>query len=341
MNQPGFFDLDERYAQLSKQGDPLVKLNDIIPWNSFRPLLKRALSKTRKSAAGRKPFDCILMFKILILQTLYNLSDAQTEYQIRDRLSFLRFLGLELEDVVPDEKTVWLFRERLIQAKALDKLFLRFERHLDKQGFSAQVGSIVDASLVEVPRQRNSREENKMIKEDKVPEEWQANPHQLRQKDVDARWTKKMNQTHYGYKNHINVDVKYKLIRKFVVTPASQGDMTCLKPLLDDRNPAKKLWGDSAYRSAETEHYLTEEGYQSYIHQRPRKGGWISEKDKARNRKLSMVRVRVEHVFGFIKNSLKGNYIRTIGRVRAHFKIGMQNLVYNVCRYKQLRERCA
>ena len=340
MSQPGFFDLDERYSQLSQQGDPLVKLNEIIPWNAFRALLQKALFKTRKSAAGRKPFDSILMFKILVLQSLYNLSDGQTEYQIRDRLSFLRFLGLQLEDVVPDEKTVWLFRERLIQAKVLDKLFGRFERHLDKHGFAAQVGMIVDASIVEVPKQRNTREENKEIKEDKVPEEWNKHPNQLRQKDVDARWTRKNNQNYYGYKNHVNVDVKHKLVRKFEVTKASQGDMRCLKGLLDKKNVDKKIWGDSAYRSQEAEEMLLKKGYRSYIHERPKKGGWISEKTKAENRKRSMIRARVEHVFGFIKYSMKGGLIRTIGLKRAGFKIGMQNLVYNFCRYKQLQTSC-
>jgi transposase, IS5 family len=335
MPQPGFFDLDDRYEKLSQSGDPLVQLNEIIPWGEFRPLLRKALHKAKKSNAGRKPFDSILMFKILVLQSLYNLSDAQTEYQIRDRFSFLRFLSLKVEDKIPDEKTIWLFREQLKESKALEKLFNAFDKHLVKQGFAARTGMMVDASIVEVPKQRNSREDNQKIKEGKTPEEWKENPNQLRQKDVEARWTRKNNQNYYGYKNHVNVDVQHKIIRKFTVTPASQGDITCLSQLLDENNLDKKIWGDKAYRSDAAEGMLKEKGYESRIHYRARVGNWISEEHKRWNHRYSKIRARVEHVFGFICNSMKGHYIRGIGLARASFRIGMNNLVYNFCRYKQ------
>ena len=102
MSQPGFFDLDNRYESISKLGDPLEVLDQAIPWETFRPVLSKALRKFKKSNAGRKPYDSVFMFKILVLQSLYNLSDDQTEFQIRDRLSFMRFLGLDFEGKVPD-----------------------------------------------------------------------------------------------------------------------------------------------------------------------------------------------------------------------------------------------
>lgn len=115
----------------------------MIPWERFRPQLERVHEKARKTNAGRKPFDVVLMFKILIVQTLYNLADEQTEYQIRDRLSFARFLGLGIEDEVPDATTVWRFRERLKELGLLETVFDRFDDSLAAEGFEARQGQIL------------------------------------------------------------------------------------------------------------------------------------------------------------------------------------------------------
>ena len=147
----GFFDIQFRLDDLTKNGDPLVQLNERVNWDLFRPELEKIREKERKSSAGRKAFDVVLMFKILVLQSLYNLSDDAVEYQVRDRLSFMRFLGLSIGDRVPDAKTVWLFREQLGEAKLVKRLFKKFDRYLREQGFKARKGQIVDASIVSVP----------------------------------------------------------------------------------------------------------------------------------------------------------------------------------------------
>ena len=119
MGQIGFFDLSKRYTGLDAKNEPLAKIDEVVPWEDFRGCLDavcRRSDKARKSRAGRKPWDAVVMFKTIILSALYNLSDDQVEHQIRDRLSFMRFLGLGLEDRVPDAKTVWLYREQLTQA---------------------------------------------------------------------------------------------------------------------------------------------------------------------------------------------------------------------------------
>jgi transposase, IS5 family len=182
-------------------GDPLVGLKVRIDWEAFRADLVRVHDKDRKSNAGGKPFDVVLMFKVLVLQQLHNLSDDGIEYQIRDRFSFMRFLGLQLEDRVPDAKTVWLFRDRLKALGLVESLFAGFHRQLANQGFVAQAGQIVDATFVEVPRQRNSREENARTKAGEVPPAWDEPEAKAmrRQKDTDARWTKKNHERHYGY----------------------------------------------------------------------------------------------------------------------------------------------
>ncbi len=178
MMQTGLLDWQIRFRQLDKAGDPLAKLQNLVDWRLFRTDLEPLREKERKSSAGRKPFDVVLMFKVLILQSLYNLSDDQAEFQIRDRLSFMRFLGLSLGDAVPDAKTIWLFREQLTEAGLTETVFQRFDTFLDENGFSARKGQIVDASIVPVPRQRNSREENRQIKEGEIPEGW--NDHKKR-----------------------------------------------------------------------------------------------------------------------------------------------------------------
>jgi IS5 family transposase len=337
MSQLGFFTLSDRYSQLSEMKDPLEKLNKVIDWKLFLPLINRAFDKQRKSNAGRKPYNRLLMFKILILQSLYNLSDHQIEYQIRDRLSFMRFLDLPLEGMIPDEKTIWSFREVLTNGKMMEKLFLRFDRYLREKGFNAETGMIVDASIVEAPRQRNRREDNQKIKEGELPESFVENPNKLRQKDVDARWTVKSGQHYYGYKDHIQIDVKHKLIRSYEITPASTGDIKCLENLIHGQNNSdRKLWADGAYDSLDTEKLLKRHRITNRITHRVKAGKWISEQEARENARRAKIRKRVEHVFGFIQNSLGGKFIRTIGMVRAKIKIGLMNLAYYLCRYEQL-----
>lgn len=334
MGQRSFFDLENRLQSVSQMGDPLERLAAAIPWECFRPLLVQVHEKERKSNAGRKPLDVVLMFKVLILQTLYNLADAQVEYQIRDRLSFARFLGLGIEDEVPDATTVWRFRERLKELDLMGVLFDRFGDYLAAEGYQAKQGQIVDASLVPVPIQRNSREENRRIKAGEVPEDW--SPAKRAQKDVEARWTKKRGKSTFGYKNHIDVDAAHKLIRTFEVTPAQVHDSQVFDDLIDPDNEDPEVWADSAYRSEETEAVLEDGGYASHICEKGQAGKPLSAEQQANNRQRSKIRARVEHVFGFQQNSLGGKLIRTIGLARARVKIGLRNLTYNLMRYLQI-----
>ena len=167
MGQLGFFDADKRLAALSAKGDPLEAIDRLVPWESFRVDIEAVVltpEEMRKSSAGRKPLDAIVMFRMLVLQALNNLSDEQAEYQVRDRLSFTRFLRLGIEDSIPDATTLWLFREKLAKAGLIEKLFDRFDQHLAAKGYMARGGQIVDATIVPVPTQRNSRDENEAVK---------------------------------------------------------------------------------------------------------------------------------------------------------------------------------
>ena len=169
--QLNLFAEDNRLEKLTKLGDSLLKLN-VVNWESFRPALEKVFNKERKSNAGRHAFDVVMMFKILVLQRLFNLSDDQTEYQINDRMSFMRFLGLSLGDRVPDAKTIWLYRENLAKAGVIEQLFIDYCKELERNGIITHTGTIIDATFVDAPCQRNTREENKTIKSGEVPEEW-------------------------------------------------------------------------------------------------------------------------------------------------------------------------
>ena len=334
--QPGFFDHEDRLAKLEKLGDPLPRLDSIVDWQAFRPLLKVIHHKQRKSNAGRKPHDVTLMFKMLVLQSLYNLSDDQAEFQVRDRLSFQRFLGLSPEDTVPDAKTLWLFREQLARHGLIDKLFGRFDEQLWLSGLMPRGGQIIDASLVSVPKNRNSRDENKQIKAGKTPEGWDEKPNMKRQKDEDARWTKKHGKSHYGYKNHINIDNENKLIRRFAVTDASVHDSRVFDELVDEDNGGRSIWADSAYRSEACEEKLREHGYISRIHRKGSSRRGLNKQEQATNHRRSKIRARVEHVFGDQRMRQGSILVRTKGKVRAAVKIGLMNLTYNMRRLEYL-----
>ena len=342
MGQLGFFDADKRLAASAK-GDPLEAIDRLVPWESFRADIEAVVltpDEMRKSSAGRKPVDAIVLFRMLVLQALNNLSDEQVEYQVGDRLSFTRFLRLGIEDRIPDGTTLWLFREKLAKADLIEKLFDRFDQHLGAQGYIARGGQIVDATIVAVPRQRNTRKENEAIKRGQTPEDWEKKPAKNRQKDKDARWTKKHGKSFYGYKNHVNADAKHKLIRRYEVSDAAVHDSQKLDGLLNKANTSRDVFADSAYRSTETEATLKARGFMSRIHVRAARSHPLSKTEAEANRKKSRVRARVEHVFGVQQTSPGGRIVRTIGIVRARAKIGLQNLVYNIRRLVTL-ERMA
>jgi IS5 family transposase len=208
---------------------------------------------------------------------------------------------------------------------------------LEFKGLIAHTGSIIDASFVEVPRQRNSREENKQIKEGKTPEDWANEPNKARQKDTDARWTKKNDQTFFGYKDHVKVDKKSKLITAYEVTDASVHDSKVIVDLVDKSDAHHDLFADSAYTGDHIENVLNKGKIRNRIHEKGYRNRPLTKKQKERNRKKSAIRARIEHVFGHITNSMNGFCIRSIGMVRARAMVGLINLVYNMNRYMYLQ----
>jgi len=244
----GLFEYEERMSKLNGIKTPMDKLNTFINWEMFRDILNEALApKKQKGPGGASHYDYVFMFKILVFQRYYNLSDEQTEFQINDCLSVQRFLGITLSDKVPDHNKIWQFRERLMKEGVIEKLFELFDKQLESAGIVGEKEIIVDASFVDIPKQRNTREENKAIKEGKIPDGWEENPSKLSHKDLDARWAVKNGEKHYGYKDHVKADAKSKLIRNYTVTSANVHDSQAIGELVNEDDRGKPLYGDSAY----------------------------------------------------------------------------------------------
>lgn len=346
--QSGLFDVDDRLRRLSDLGDRLEAFAAAVDFEIFRPELDTALAYSDGTKGGRQPFDPVMMFKLLVIQTVNTLSDERAEYLINDRLSFMRFLGLGLSDRVPDARTIWLFREKLTRAGAIQGLFDRFDATLRAAGYIAMSGQIVDASLVAAPRQRNTQAEKDDIKAGRVPSAWTRKPAKLRHKDRDARWTVKFTKAKpradgtvpavdlaipaFGYRNHISIDRQFGLIRRWLATDAAAHEGRRLRDgLLDKSNTAAGVWADTAYRSAANEAFMAHNGFVSRVHRKKPARRPMSPTTRRANNAKSKIRSRIEHVFAEQKDRMD-LFIRTVGLPRAATKIGLANLVYNVKR---------
>ncbi|MCP1244125.1 IS5 family transposase [Acetobacter lambici] len=318
MTQSGFFDVEERLARLSGLGDQLEAFSRTVDFEVFRPELN-------------------------------NLSDERTEYLINDRLSFMRFLGLGLSDRMPDATTVWLFRERLTQAGAIDVLFNRFDATLRNADYLPMSGQILDATLVAAPKQRNTSAEKAELREGRIPQDWQDKPSKLSHKDRHARWTLKFTKAKrqddgtipstdlaipfFGYKSHISIDRKFRLIRKWKTTDATTSDGARLREgLLDRSNTASDVWADTAYGSKANEAFMEKRGFVSKVHRKKPHLKPMLRHIQRSNAGKSIIRSRVEHVFADQK-SQTGLFVRTVGITRATMRIGLANIVYNMRRF--------
>lgn len=323
---------------LKQRGDRLFALDEKIDW---KPLVETAdaIWQATRTKPGRgnsaNPWASDIMLKTILLGRIYNLGDDELEYQLRDRLSFMRFVGLGLGANVPDARTIWLYRDKLGEA-GVRALFDGFIATLKKKGYILKEGNVLDATIVETPRQRNSREDNEIVKSGQVPAEWKTNPDKLIHKDCDARWTKKGDEQFYGYKNHVKVAESSKLICDYRATPANVADVTVAHELVGPADAGTVVWADAGYAGAPFAKRLAEFGIEGRVHEKGQAGAPLTDQQKASNRAKSVHRARVEHPFAFMEMSLGGIYQRCIGLKRNARDIGLTNLIYNIFRFEQL-----
>ncbi len=322
------------------KGDPLVALNTIVPWAIFRTTLESMRNEGRDPRKGGRPphdqrksprDDAVRMFKVLVLRELYALSDEQVEYPIADRLSFQRFLGIDLTQDAPDYTAIWRCRERL-GPERMKALFEELGAFIDVAGFEARKGQMLDTSLVQKPKTRKPAEPK-----DGEPA---LTRQQAAHRDGEARWTAKNGRSYFGYKNHLNADVAHGFIRDYAVTPAATHDSQALPELLDITQGGQPLYADSAYRSAATArrckdhrliHRVIPWGLPLVVHKAQRNRP-LTAAQKRTNHRWARTRARVEHVFARIDLFRKGRLLRGTGLARTTVVIGPINFAHNLRR---------
>lgn len=301
-----FADLALRKQKVTRTSKFLEHINQVIDF-SFTEEWHELL---HPSHVGRPPFDTRLMFRVILLQELYGLSDAEAEEYIYDRNSFQQFVGITANTNVPDETTICKFRKLLVQYK-LDKAFFQeVNRQIEQQGVRVKRGKIVDATISEVSKGRKKGDGNTT-------------------RDQDAGFTKKNGRTYHGYKGHIATDTKGKFITKCVTSSASHHDSKYFDALVDDSDYT--AFGDSAYISKERKKQYRKEGRVYGMVERAVRGHPLTTKQKKRNKKLSSVRCRVEHPFAEMKKRMKF-HLRYRGKRKSEWQFTMVCAAYNLKR---------
>lgn len=327
---------EDRSAKRDRIGDPLQVLDRHIDFAAIAAAIDAKLKLGgQQGKGGRPPYPTETMVRLLVLQQLYNLSDDALEYQVLDRNSFARFAGLSHSARVPDAKTVWVWRERLKKLDLIGDISAAVSGQLQRAGFTARGGQIIDASIVSAPIQRNTREENAAIKEGDIPEDWTAAKRS--QKDVEARWTRKNNKSYYGYKLHANTDRQWGFIRQAQVTPASAIDTTMFEAVFDPTGN-REIYADRGYTKAAREKALKQQGFRVHIQHKSERNKPLRASQRRRNRLIATPRARVEHVFARLAQ-LGGKHIRSIGLARAKVQIGLKVAVHNLQRLARLLQR--
>jgi IS5 family transposase len=345
MKQLKLYGMETQLGRLTRLGDPLEKINKLIDWEMFREQIEAAIRKDM-SKGGRPPYDVIVMYKITMLQQWYGLSNEGAEYQIVDRYSFMRFLGLSAGDSIPDGNTIWDFKEAL-KAKGVDrKLFDLFNMMLEDKGIITHKGTIIDATFVTVPKRHTTKRDDEHLKagekledlpakcrERLEKEEIKAAKNVMSQMDIDARWTKKGNESFFGYKDHVKCDSESKIITNFSVTDASVHDSQEFVGLIDEKDKDVKL--DSGYVGEEFQEQLSEKfpGIQIHVCARAYRNKPLTDEDKRNNKEISNTRSRIEHIFGYMTRFMAGITSRVHGYERVKRDVTAKNMAYNLKRF--------
>jgi IS5 family transposase len=343
--QKYLFGNEFQLEKLSKLGDPLLKINQLIDWEMFRKPIESAI-RGDMSKGGRPPYDVVLMFKITMLQQWYGLSDMALEYQVNDRVSFCRFLGLEFGEKVPDGNTIWDFKEALRKNDLDKKLFDLFNKQLETKGIITHKGTIVDATFVTVSKRHTTKEDDNRLKDGQEPEdllnkcaqrmelgEIKSHKNVMAQTDTDARWTKKGNESYFGFKDHVKCDKDSKIITGFSVTDASVHDSQEFVNLISDSD--KEINADCGYFGDPLQQEMLERHPHVKLHicSRALRNTPLSDEDKLRNRTIARSRARIEHIFGYMTRFMAGLSSRVRGIERVKRDIASKNLAYNLKRY--------
>ena len=334
-------------ARNRKQATFLDGVNAMINWNRIAKLLRRGLGRTNEITAGAKAYPAILMFKILLLQQWYGLSDQEAEFAMLDRISFIRFVGLSLEESVPDHTTICRFRNALVEKKLLQMLLDEVNSQMEKQGRLVKKGVAVDASIISsAARPRKQVDVETVVCDREEDESTRTKVSVSYSHDRDAAWTKKGKKFHYGYKAHTCVDVDTGLILSAHATPANYSDTGELEMLVKEADlPAKsRVYADKGYTSANNRKLLKQHNCKDGIMSRAYRNKPLTERERTRNKLISKRRYVVERVFGTLKQRYEMARASYLGVIKVQGELFLSSLAYNLKRALFLplhQEKCA
>lgn len=314
VKKTGQFSFVEALApQLEVGSGRLDRLHGLVKWYRFEKLL----GSLRDGGSGRPAYPALLMFKVLLLQSLYGLSDMEAEEALADRLSFRRFVGLALADAVPDHSTICRFRNLLVERGVLEKLFGELDKQLDKAGLILRRGTMLDATVIETSAARPG---------DNRPSS-----------DPDARFTRRQGKggSSFGYKAHVGVDEGSGLIRSVVTTPANVNDTVPADQLI--LGDEQVVMADAVYHTHAREAALKARGIKPRLMRRPNKHHpELPPRLKRYNRLIARRRAAVETTFATLKRRMGLGIIRYRGLAKATGQVLIAAMAFNMRRWVTL-----
>lgn len=312
-----------RRRKESKMVITLGEIDKIVNWMALVNIAG-VLDKSRTQRGGRKPFSIEGKLRMLFLQFLYNLSDQELEDQLIDRMSFQKFVGIALDEEIPDFVTLWRFKEALIKHNLMNRIFSSITKQLELKGLLIKKGTAVDATIIKSSNKPLSKEQRTRLEEKPSA-----------QIDTDAKSTEKNNKKYFGYKGHIGLDIESKIIRKRSFTPANVHDSQKMEDCLS--GDEKAVFADKAY--ANKKYKRASRALKDVYYGVLDKGKKLSVKQQKRNKMLSRIRAAVEHPFAFMKNKLKYHKARAKNLARNALVFDMNCIIYNVLRASFLLKR--
>jgi transposase, IS5 family len=321
---------DQRQSKLGGFIANLAAMDELIDFAAIAAQVEAACPRPDRSKGGRPPYPTEVMVRLLFIQSLYNLSDEDCEYQVLDRMSFQHFCRLDGALHIPDARTLWSFKQRLAQGGLGGRaIFDAVSQQLQRHGYIPRGGQIVDASIVQAPITQANKDEREALNDGRAPEGWSTK--RLQHTDRDARWTKKHGKSFYGYKLHANADARYKLIRQAKVTAANVDDGQTLKDVLDASNTGKRVLADRGYDAQANRELLQQGQLRDGIARRAKAGQQRRQRLDARNKAINRIRARGEHVFAALEQ-LGGKCVRAMPLARNELAILLKCAAYNAKR---------
>ena len=305
------------------------QINKLVDWSRVEKELKLYYPKGLR-LSGKPAYSPLLLFKMLLLQTWYGLSDYAVEEEVNDRITFSRFCGISMDSPVPDHSVLSRFRTALTEKKALEKLLNMINDQLSDHGVLVQHGAVVDASITTTPRRPKGKKSYDLHEDGTitVSESYQKGV------DQEASWTQKGHNLYFGYKRHVLVESNEGLVLAVSTTKASSHDSVHLPLLLNKvaLKPGSRLYADKGYSGLPNETVLKNKKLKSGIQKKASRNHPLSATAKLFNKLVSKTRYKVERVFGSMKSWFRSGKARYIGLDKTHTQHVMEAIAYNLYR---------